>query len=457
LFNIIRCRASRRLARRTSRAITSSIIAAAACVVASRAQAQDASARAGGGVLLGTMLDAAAHANPRIAAANALSRASAARVPGASRLPDPELQVGWMNYEVPKIAPMNAVGMTQFQLMQTVPLRGKLRLAGRAESLRSVAVATRVQDIALDVRTQTATAFYDLYATDGAVAVARETRRILQGLAEIASSMYEVGEGRQADVLRAHVELARMDEEIIRMETMGSAMRSRLNAILARPDSTSIGSPQLPVFPAAIAALDSLTQLAEEYRPMIRAGVQDVDAADVAVDLARREIWPDLRIGVQYGRQPGSSGTQQMASLMFGVTLPLFASSRQFRMRDEAAAMREMAAAELAAMRAETRGATAEAYAELMRARRLVELYRSSVLPQAAATVTSSLAAYRVGSVNFMTLLDAQMTLNEYRQELFTLEAGEGKAWAELEMLTGQTLLNPHTAQPMRPGGGTRR
>ena len=115
--------------------------------------------------------------------------------------------------------------------------------------------------------------------------------------------------------------------------------------------------------------------------------------------------------------------------------------------------MRAMAAAELASARTETRGAVAESHANLMRARRLRELYRTSVLPQAAATVSSSLAAYRAGTVNFMTLLDAQMTLNRYRQELFTLEAEEGKAWAELEMLTGRILVDSHTIQPARPAG----
>ena len=139
---------------------------------------------------------------------------------------------------------------------------------------------------------------------------------------------------------------------------------------------------------------------------------------------------------------------------MIGASLPIYAKSRQYQLREEANAMRAMAAADLAAMRAETRGAVGEAYANLLRSRRLADLYRSSVLPQAEATVTSSLASYRVGTVNFMTLLDAQMTLNQYRQELFTLEADEGKAWADLEMLTGRVLVDANTAQPVRPAGG---
>jgi len=140
---------------------------------------------------------------------------------------------------------------------------------------------------------------------------------------------------------------------------------------------------------------------------------------------------------------------------MIGASLPIYAKNRQLQLREEANAMSAMAAADLGVMRAETRGAVGEAHASLVRARRLATLYRTSVLPQAEATVTSSLASYRVGTVNFMTLLDAQMTLNQYRQELFTLEAEEGKAWAELEMLTGRVLVDANTAQPVRPAGGS--
>ena len=120
--------------------------------------------------------------------------------------------------------------------------------------------------------------------------------------------------------------------------------------------------------------------------------------------------------------------------------------------------MRQMATADLAAMRAQTRGEVAQAYAALSRARNLAGLYRTTVLPQAEASVESALAAYRVGSVDFMTLLDNRMAVNRYRQDLITLEAEEGKAWADLEMLTGRELLpatttNDRSATGTAPGG----
>jgi outer membrane protein TolC len=405
-------------------------------------------------VLLGTVLDAVERANPRLDAARATARAARARVPSVTRPPDPQIQLGWMNYELPSLRPMEAIGMTQLQLMQMVPVAGKLRLAGIAETARADATATRIADVSFDLRARAAMLFYDIHTVDATLGVTRETRRLLQDIGDIAAKMYQVGEGRQADVLRANVEVARMQEDIIRMESMRTTMTARLNALLVAPPDAPMGAPRLPRFPVAPPPLDSLVQLAEQNRPMIRAATQDVDAADAAARLAQREIWPDLQVGVQYGQQPGPNGAQRMGSLMVGASLPIFAKSRQLQMREETNAMRAMAAADLAAMRADTRGAVGEAHASLGRARRLAELYRTSVLPQAEATVTSSFSSYRVGAVNFMTLLDAQMTLNRYRQELFTLEAEEGKAWAELEMLTGRVLVDAHTAQPARPAGG---
>ena len=113
--------------------------------------------------------------------------------------------------------------------------------------------------------------------------------------------------------------------------------------------------------------------------------------------------------------------------------------------------MKQRAQADLAAMRAETRGKIGEAYAALSRARNLAQLYRTTVLPQAEATAASALASYRVGSVDFMTLLDDRMTVNQYRQQLYTLDADQGKAWAELEMLTGRALIDANSTR-VEPG-----
>lgn len=399
-------------------------------------------------VLLGDLYSQVQRLNPRAAAARSLTAAARARVPGATRPPDPQLQLGFMNYTIPGLAPMATLGMTQLQLMQMLPLGGKLTLSGRVADAQASALDARAQDVVWDLRTQTAMAFYDLYSTDRGLDVARETLRLLHDIAKTAESMYRVGEGRQADVLRAQVEIARMAEDTLRMQAMRESMLAKLNALLDRGSDDGLGTPALPRFPDSIPPRAQLDSIAFGDRAMVRAGLDEVNAATASERLARKEIIPDLVVGVQYGQRRGEmgAGTGRMGSLMLGASVPLFARDRQLKMRQEAAAMRQMAQADLAAMRAETRGKIGEAYAALTRARSLAQLYRTTVLPQAEATVASALAAYRVGSVDFMTLLDDRMTVNKYQQELFALDADQGKAWAELEMLTGRQLIDANAA-----------
>lgn len=415
-------------------------------------------------MLLGDLYAAVQRLNPRVAAARSLTRAAQARVPGASRPPDPNFQLGFMNYTVPGLAPMPTLGMTQLQLMQMLPLGGKLSLAGRAASAQASATAFRAEDVSWELRNQVAMAFYDLYTTDRGLDVARETLRLLQDIAATAEAMYRVGEGRQTDVLRARVEIARMAEDTLRMQAMRQSMVAKLNALLDRGPSSEIGAPALPAFPDSIPMRAWLDSVARDRRPMIRAGLDDVRAADASARLARKQIIPDLQVGVQYAQRGGEmgEGTERMGSLMLGASLPIFARSRQFQMRVEADAMKQMAQADLGAMRAETRGRIGEAYAALTRARTLAQLYRTTVLPQAEATVASALAAYRVGSVDFMTLLDNRMTVNKYRQELYALDADQGKSWAELEMLVGLVLFDANNltssdAATARPTSGSER
>jgi outer membrane protein TolC len=146
-------------------------------------------------------------------------------------------------------------------------------------------------------------------------------------------------------------------------------------------------------------------------------------------------------------------GTMHMASLMLGVRVPIWAGSRQQAMRREALAMREMASADLQAMEADTRGRVGELTASIARAQRLRALYTGSILPQAEATAASALAAYRVGRVDFLTLLEAQMSVNQYRQDTVNAAAELGQAIAELEMLTVTSLLPDHPPTGAVSGG----
>jgi outer membrane protein TolC len=110
------------------------------------------------------------------------------------------------------------------------------------------------------------------------------------------------------------------------------------------------------------------------------------------------------------------------------------------KVRDEAAAMESAARARFEHAFAVVDAQIGAGLADLEQNRTLIRLYREEILPQARATVESSLSSYRVGAVDFMTLLDAQMALNRFEGEYFGLVAAYGSTIARLEMTIGRDL-----------------
>lgn len=349
-----------------------------------------------------------------------------------------------MNRKLPSLAPMEVLGMTQIQIMQMLPSPAKLRLATLSRRESAMAESERLTAVRWDTRMLAANSYYDLYAGTTQLRTAAESRKVLDDIAKLSQGMYASGEGKQADVLRAQVEVERMNAEILRMQGMVSGIAARLNALTVTPIAWSEVALILPRLPDSLPPLAVLAGEAETSRPMIAAAAREVSAAVAAEQLAKKELWPDLQVGVQLGYQRGPMGIEKMGSLMIGASVPIHAGSRQLSMRREAGAMRAMAEAEADDMRAETRARITAVYAEFESARKMIALYRSTLLPQAQASVSASISAYRAGTVALMVVLDNQMTLNRFRQELAALEADRGKAVAEIEMLLGRSLSNPN-------------
>lgn len=390
---------------------------------------------------LSEVLSLAHERNPRLRAMRAGADAAAFREPEASTLPDPTLQLGIMNFGLPKFNTDMPNSMApSILVMQMIPFPGKLSLKGDMASLGTEMAAVSADEMEWEVRGMASSMFYDLYALDRRLAVMGETLSLLEDFQQVAKAMYVSGMGRQTDVLRADVEVARMDGDIRAMRAMRTTMSARLNGLLDRPADAEVPSPVLGRIPNAVPTADTLVAWANESRPLLTHGRLAVAQAGKGIDLAHREIWPDITLGVSYGQRDAGMGTERMGSAMVGFSLPVFAGRRQYAMRDEAIAMQRMAEAELGGRRAQVGAQVGALLAELERTRSLAGLYRDEVIPEARATVESALSSYRVGAVDFMTLIDAQMTVNRFEGELFQLLAEYGKAFTALESAVGRPL-----------------
>lgn len=373
--------------------------------------------------------------NPALRAADFRAAAAAERVGPAGALPDPQLQVGFMNRMAGDLGSIaDPMTMNQFQVMQMVPFPGKLRLARAAARHQATAVAADALEQRRALAGQVRASYFALAYTDRALDALRRSRSLLQDFARVAATLYSVGGGLQQDVLRAEVEVARMDEEIASTEQERIAGAARLNALLGRDALVMIGGLDLPADTLALPLIDSLVARALVARAALRAGAERVAAAGAALGAAERERLPDLQVGVAYQQRPAFP---DMLSLMLGVSLPIFPGRRQIPLRREMAAMQEMARAEQLDLQNETTAEVVEARARAERDRTLARLYQDRIVPQARAAVQSALAAYQVGKADFATLVDDQLSVTRYEIEVWRLRADQARAKADLATLTG--------------------
>jgi outer membrane protein, heavy metal efflux system len=380
----------------------------------------------------------AVEANPMLRAARYSAEAAAQRIGPAGALPDPQLQFGLMNRMASDFgSTMDPMTMNQVQLMQMLPWPGRLgeaRLAARHDAAAATADADEQTRMLM---AQVRMVYYDLAYADRALEVMQGTQHLLRQFRDVSTTMFAVGSSVQQDVLRAQVEVARMSAEITRMGQERVAGAARLNALLGREATTTIGPLKLPEPAGDLPEVDSLVVLALAGRPAIRARMERVAAAEASLSAARRELYPDFQLGIAYQQRPQFP---TMVSLMVGVNLPIFAGSKQLAMRRQMAAMRDMSQAELLNLKNETSARIIETRARAVQDRTLVRLNRTSIVPQARAAVQSSLSGYRVGRVSFMQLIDNQMTVNRYETETYRILADYHQAVGELEALVGRPL-----------------
>jgi outer membrane protein TolC len=346
-----------------------------------------------------------------------------------------------MNLAIPEFsASMPASMAPTFGATQRIPFGGKLGLQEELARQSTAMDLAASEETWWEVRTQVASTFYRVYMIDRQIGVMEETLGLLQDFETVARSMYAAGGGRQADVLRANVEVARMEAEIQRMAAMRIGAAAQLNALLDRTSTTPLPEPVLGPLPAAVPDHQTLIRFAQEHRPALAELRAELDQAGTRRQLASKDIWPDLTVGLQYGFGRMDGDYKGMGGASIGFSIPLYAGRRQLKSRDEARAMESMVESRLDQTTALIDARIGQALADLDQARTLIRLYREEILPQARATVESSLSSYRVGAVDFMTLVDAQMALNRFQGEYFGLLASYGTAVAQLEMTIGRDL-----------------
>jgi outer membrane protein TolC len=375
--------------------------------------------------------------NPMLRASILRADAAAERVSRVGALPDPMLMLGLMNWSTSDFSPSEPMSMNAIQLSQRFPWPGKLGFSEeRAEHLaHAQQLDAKEADLQLEARVKKV--YFRIGFMDRSVAIMQATRGLLQDFFEVASTKYAVGTAVQQDVLQAQVAVAQMTEDITVLQQNRRAMAARLNALLGRAATVPIGSLELPEVLGGLQPVDSLIELAVKHRPALAAAHMRTQAANAGYRAARRTLYPDLTLTLGYGQRPDF---EDLFTVAVGFSIPLWAGSNQLPLRREMQAMESSADAVATELYNETYARLAELSAEATRANNLSSLYTTSVLPQARAAVESALSAYRVGAVDYATLVQNQMTVNRYEIQMVQLAADYHRAIADIQALVGGDL-----------------
>jgi outer membrane protein TolC len=419
--------------------------------------------------VLPALLTEADTANPQIVAARNAAEAAAARISQAGALPDPMLGIGFMN--VPVTSPglgSDMMTMTQVQIGAQFPWPGKLSLREDVARFHAEAADWELERVRDRVLTDVKSTYYQAYFLDRALEVTARNEGLLADFALLTSSKYGVGTGAQPDVLKAQVERSRLVDQLIALREERAGLGARLNALLGRPTDTPLPVTRFPEEVRAAATLNATEELsfasasladvlstppeadgplpsvaelqrqALEHSPMIQAHVRRVTAQERAVRLAERAKLPDVSLTAGYSYR---SGFGDFFNLMLSAPLPIFAGRKQDQAVVEQTAILAEHEARYEAMVDDVHAEIASLWADVQRARDQIALLDEGILPQARTSLSSATASYQVGQVDFLTLLDSQVTLYRHELDYHRLLADFAKNLAALERAVGTEVL----------------
>ncbi|PIQ30923.1 MAG: TolC family protein [Zetaproteobacteria bacterium CG_4_9_14_3_um_filter_49_83] len=400
-------------------------ISVTGCAVPIHAQTQAQDRQAAGTVLTLAQAEALAiRHNPALAAAGKRAEAMAAVPAQAGSLADPTLSLNALNLPLHSFSTTQE-NMTQIQLgiAQAIPFPGKLALEAEAAAYLADMAAQDRQEFRLLLLRNTRIHWWNLAYLDKALSIIRQNQDLLRNLVRIAETKYKTGKGLQQDVLLAQLELSNLLERELNLSSARQTEAAALNALLGRPTNTGIELPHQdkPDLQAFDADAETLKQQARQHRPMLLAGSLNMQLADVRLARAAKDYYPDFTLGAAYGfRQginPASGQTRQdLASIMFSMSLPIYSSSKQDRAVDQRAAEKASAAFSWQDAANQVDADIDAAVSELRIAHDRVRLFEQGILPQARQTTASMQAGYQVNKVDFLNLVHAR--LNEFNTDV---------------------------------------
>jgi outer membrane protein, heavy metal efflux system len=416
--------------------IVHAIVLAAAVGAWAQEPAPGGQATAGAlGISRQNAVEVALASNPLILAAQEQVEQARARVAEATALPDAALATT-LEEEQSLLRPRTATSK-DIGLAVSIPFPEKLRLSGRIAR-----AALRAAELSLaQLRQQLAAETSQAY--DGYLAALRhrddlqDAKTLSLDFLDKTEARYRAGTAARLDVLRAKVDVAQAENDLIANERAIATARANLNRLLARPLGAPVDATDVLAVPPQLPDLDALERLALSSRPEIKGLAADRQGAHDATTLARRYWLPDLSLTLS---RNFTAGDPPAFSTAAAFTIPLFfwqhdrgyVAEARHREAELAAAANDLAAQVGLDVRT--------TYATAATALRQATYLKDELLPEAREAFHIASVSYGLGGSSALELLDAKRTLLAAVSQYTDALVSANDARADLERAVGAPL-----------------
>jgi cobalt-zinc-cadmium efflux system outer membrane protein len=356
--------------------------------------------------------------NPDVAVSQGAAEAANFRIAPARTLPDPFLSLNYQNDGKQFTLGTRDMTFLGAMISQPLPWPGKLHLAGEiagseAKQVESAVLGRSRRAVEARVRR----AYYEWQVARALLDLVGERRSAWRQIEGVVRERYAAGLAVQQDLLRAQVEILRLDEESALKTAALAARLADLNRAVGRPQDSPIENAKPLELDASIPELSRILDAVREESPELAGEEAGIAADRFRVDLAKKDFLPDFvaSAGPMY-----RGGLDPMWQVGLGISLPIYSGSRQRnRLRGAQAALRSVQA-QLASTGQELELRTRERYETLKGVFLAAQIYRDGVIPVDQLSLESALASYRTGKIPFITVLDALNSLYADRSNLLT-------------------------------------
>lgn len=382
--------------------------------------------------------------NPGLEAAFNRWKAALERIPQVKALPDPKFNYLYYVQEVEtRVGPQrHGLGIAQ-----VFPWFGKLKLAGDVATEAAHAARKRYDAVKLKLFFEMKDAYFEYYYLAKSVAITSENINLVKHLESVTRSRYKAAAGRHPDVIRAQVEIGKLEDRYQSLLDLQQPIVARLNAALNRPAEADIPWPS-EIIVEDVNAVDEelLSQLAAE-NPELGALDFEISRNRRAIELARKDYYPDFNFGLSFidtdtssVSSPPDDGKDPVIA-MISLNLPLWrgkydAAVREARARYYAARQDKME---------KTNSLSSElklASYRLRDAERKIDLYGDALLPKARESLKVTESGYLSTTGSFTDLIDAQRIFLEFALAYERALANHAQSLAKVEMLVGREILD---------------